>query len=77
MYVFLYRTYLMQDNNYFNSNKGISVNNNTLKLYLYNSFLIIIFQNVDKIKAASSNDRALAAQSTSQGATANQKRGRD
>ena len=77
MYVFLYRTYLMQDNNYFNSNKGISVNNNTLKLYLYNSFLIIIFQNVDKIKAASSNDRALAALPTSQGVTANQKRGRD
>ena len=58
----------MQGNNYFNSNKGISVNNNTLKLYLYNSFLIIISQNVDKIKAASSNDQALAALPTSQGA---------
>ena len=67
----------MQGNNYFNSNKGISVNNNTLKLYLYNSFLIIISQNVDKIKAASSNDQALAALPTSQGATANQKRRRD
>ena len=67
----------MQDNNYFNNNKGISVNNNTLKLYFYNSFLIIIFQNVDKIKAASSNDQALAALPMSQGATTNQKRGRD
>ena len=67
----------MQGNNYFNSNKGISVNNNTLNLYLYNSFLIIISQNVDKIKAASSNDQALAALPTSQGATANQKRRRD
>ena len=67
----------MQGNNYFNSNKGISVNNNTLKLYLYNSFLIIISQNVDKIKAASSNDQALAALPTSQGATSNQKRRRD